>query len=350
MININRFAPSESFFAAANGFSGFISLFPSVFDPSEYKKIFILKGGPGTGKSTLLKGLISLGCESGYKCTAVYCSSDPHSLDGAIIEHRGGRIAVIDGTAPHTTDPEFPGAVEEIINLGDGFDTGILESRRNDILDLCITKKEAYRAGYRALALAGKMWEYIHSQIKNSEAYLLAEEIAQKITKEFNYPCPITNLRRIYYGSFSKNGYTRLPISKASSRLVNIKGDPFVTNLVMTSVRNFAVQNGVCTTISPSPLDDRIIDIICTADYIISSNGKDSAAIDLSELTVTDVPEYTRLQETYGSFLEMARQHFAVASKAHFELEGLYKDAMDFENNDRIFDKLSKRIGRYVEN
>ena len=42
----------REFFAAANTEEGFYSIFESVFPPSALDKIFIIKGGPGTGKTT----------------------------------------------------------------------------------------------------------------------------------------------------------------------------------------------------------------------------------------------------------------------------------------------------------
>ena len=42
----------EKYFAAANTESGFFSLFDEVFSPEHLRRIYILKGGPGTGKST----------------------------------------------------------------------------------------------------------------------------------------------------------------------------------------------------------------------------------------------------------------------------------------------------------
>ena len=49
--------PKNSFFAAANGYSGFKSIFDSVFDRKISTRTFIIKGGPGTGKSSLMRNL-----------------------------------------------------------------------------------------------------------------------------------------------------------------------------------------------------------------------------------------------------------------------------------------------------
>ena len=66
MQNTTNFTANDSFFAAANGFSGFRSYFPDVFKSSDYTRIFILKGGPGTGKSSLLRKLCEFGIENDF--------------------------------------------------------------------------------------------------------------------------------------------------------------------------------------------------------------------------------------------------------------------------------------------
>jgi Mrp family chromosome partitioning ATPase len=47
----------KKFFAAANTEMGFRSLFDEIFAPEKFRRIYILKGGPGTGKSTLMRNL-----------------------------------------------------------------------------------------------------------------------------------------------------------------------------------------------------------------------------------------------------------------------------------------------------
>ena len=72
------------FFAAANGYDGFISYFDKIFDPTLFTRIYILKGGPRTGKSTLLRRILSAISARGAICESILCSSDKDSLDGII--------------------------------------------------------------------------------------------------------------------------------------------------------------------------------------------------------------------------------------------------------------------------
>ena len=67
----------------------------------------------GTGKSTLLKKIAKEFCEIDDVCI-YYCSSDPNSLDAVILKK--AKVIIVDGTAPHTFDPVYPG-VSQIIRI-----------------------------------------------------------------------------------------------------------------------------------------------------------------------------------------------------------------------------------------
>ena len=60
-------ATKRRYFAAANGFTGFRNYFPAVFDSAEYRRIFVLKGGPGTGKSSLMKKVCAKFPDGAYR-------------------------------------------------------------------------------------------------------------------------------------------------------------------------------------------------------------------------------------------------------------------------------------------
>lgn len=88
-----------SYFLGANTPGGFYSLMDKLLDPAKARAIYILKGGPGCGKSTLMKKLGAWGEEAGQRVEYIYCSGDPDSLDGVIFPDLA--VAIADGTAPH---------------------------------------------------------------------------------------------------------------------------------------------------------------------------------------------------------------------------------------------------------
>ena len=76
-------AHGAAFFAAMNTAEGFKSYFREIFD--EFENIYIIKGGPGTGKSRFMKEVACRAEEKGLSVERFYCSSDPTSLDAVAI-------------------------------------------------------------------------------------------------------------------------------------------------------------------------------------------------------------------------------------------------------------------------
>lgn len=87
------------YFLGANSPSGFYSLYDQLLPPEQASAIYILKGGPGCGKSTLMRRVAGLVQEAGQSAEYILCSGDPESLDAVVFP--GLRAALVDGTAPH---------------------------------------------------------------------------------------------------------------------------------------------------------------------------------------------------------------------------------------------------------
>ena len=148
----------KHYFAASNSFYGFKSYFDTIFDRQKFDKIYIIKGGPGTGKSTFMKK-VTKEFETYASCQTIFCSSDPDSVDGVIIEYNKKRVGIIDGTAPHEEDTRFPGAIDELINLGEAWNEAFLESNKKEILELTLKKKKHYKTSYDLLDIAGQSFK-----------------------------------------------------------------------------------------------------------------------------------------------------------------------------------------------
>ena len=104
----------NNFFAASNSAQGFYSYYKDCF--SNLDKLYIIKGGPGTGKSGFMRRISECALHRGYYVEKFYCSSDQSSLDGIILLRDGKSTGFIDGTSPHSFDMRIAGAVDNIIN------------------------------------------------------------------------------------------------------------------------------------------------------------------------------------------------------------------------------------------
>ena len=87
------------FFLGANSPQGFYSLYDQLINPAQARAIYILKGGPGCGKSSLMRRVAQRAEEAGDRVEYIHCSGDPDSLDAIHLPARGA--AIVDGTAPH---------------------------------------------------------------------------------------------------------------------------------------------------------------------------------------------------------------------------------------------------------
>lgn len=143
------------YFLAANSCEGFFSAFKDCYNAENGWNAYIIKGGPGTGKSSFMKYVTAKAGDKGLKTELCPCSSDPNSLDAVILPEN--KTVILDGTAPHTVDPTYPGACEKILNFGDFWDEQELESHRKEIISLTQRNKNLHKTASRYMLATGQI-------------------------------------------------------------------------------------------------------------------------------------------------------------------------------------------------
>ena len=146
-------AKKSASFLGANTPKGFVSLFDELYNPYDDTDAYIIKGGPGTGKSTFMKRIAAEAEKRGFCTERVYCSSDPSSLDALIVPEK--KFSICDGTSPHVMEPRFPGVSENIINLGQFWDEKKLRENSGEIKRLYFENSLCHRRSSKYLAAAG---------------------------------------------------------------------------------------------------------------------------------------------------------------------------------------------------
>ena len=140
------------FFAGANSGNGFQNLFSEIADLDNAYDFIILKGGPGIGKSTLMRELGRTMEEAGVEVEYLHCSGDPDSLDGVAFPELG--CAAADGTAPHVLEPRYPAAVDRYLDLGRYYDLIAAKACAGEVRARTEEYKAAYVRAYRAMKAA----------------------------------------------------------------------------------------------------------------------------------------------------------------------------------------------------
>lgn len=145
---------TQTYFLGANSSAGFASLY-RFFPGAEDAFLHIVKGGPGTGKSSFMRRIGAVAEQRGLDAHYVLCSGDPSSLDGVYIPAL--RLAWVDGTAPHTAEPDCFGVDSDYVNLGAFCRTPFGEEDRARLTEWSRQYRQLYTEAYRALAYAQRV-------------------------------------------------------------------------------------------------------------------------------------------------------------------------------------------------
>ena len=134
------------FFLGANTPTGFVGYQAELYDPADGWIAYLIKGGPGSGKSSLMRRILALLTDHGIDTELLLCSSDPRSIDGVLAPSL--KVAVLDATAPHVLEPQYWGATERIVDLAGCADAKALHEQYADIMaatDACTAKHRQCR-------------------------------------------------------------------------------------------------------------------------------------------------------------------------------------------------------------
>ena len=342
----------NSYFAGANTGKGFVCDYDGLMSEEDFEKIYIVKGGSGTGKSTLIKKAAEEGKKKNAEITYILCSSDPDSLDGVIIEKRNKKIAVIDGTAPHIKEPEYAGACGEIINCGDHWNASFLENKKDEIASLAQRKSLAYKRAYRYLAAASEIFEIQQS----IGAFCLEKEKMKKSIERL-----VANIgnkngkgKLIYRRTecISMKGAYRLSSFERCKNQYGVADCCFISPYFLEMLKNELLGKGLDVIVSESPIFGICEICIPSADaaFVPFEKGREyGKCINLKRFANAEKAATVKQRRIFTSkclfsMVEGALECLRDAGDIHFVLEGIYKGAMDFNGLDKMAEKLKKSI------
>ncbi|KUG03538.1 atpase [hydrocarbon metagenome] len=345
---------------------GFYSLYDHMVLPRVKRKI-ILKGGPGVGKSTFMKKVGVFFAEKGFDIEYHWCSSDDNSLDGIVIgDHQ---VCILDGTAPHVVDPIWPGAVDEIINLGEYWDREQLTSARDTVIKLTRNIGRYFDLAYRRLQESGIAYDELKSYNSRSIDEKALSRNIQALASDFlgSETSSFEKTRHLFPGAITPSGLnTKIEsLIPEDASLFAVKGSPGSgLKKLFKYVEGILELAGIYAEIFHNPFDPSEIDLI-----ILPASRK--ALLDTSSNIFAyenrlQAPKYRRILDfdkfldpleidIYAKTIAQSRDRMedgirdAVyfiesAKKAHDELELYYIPAMDFEAINTRREKLQEEL------
>ena len=327
-------------FAAANSGKGFKSFYSEIFGRKEIERRYLIKGGPGTGKSTFMRSVAKKAQDAGLCVDYYACSSDPSSLDAIVIE---GRVAVLDATSPHCVDAELAGARDEIVDLGAFWDSEGLTGELERIAYLSQRKKECYKGAYRflsaALEVENRCREIVADYINEEKMRKAARRMASRLKNGKEY-CLSIGIR----DSIGMKGRACSEAYEGVAREVYYVMDAYKSgSLFLAMLIDEARTKKNRIKVSFSPLDPFYPDAVLFEEsmtaFVLCEDKKDGGKyinmkrfVDIRGEEAKSVrAEYkvgVRLRE---GLIQAATDALSKAGEKHFELENIYKRYMDFD-------------------
>lgn len=344
---------------------GFFSYYPYIIDLKTARRIFVLKGGPGTGKSTFMRKIGIEFSKQGYEVEFMHCSSDNNSLDGVVIPKLS--VALIDGTAPHVVDPVYPGAVDEIINLGQFWNEAGFSDSRTDIIEISERIRGHFSRAYRYLRAASSLKEdtekIFQEALDAGRQSQFTKELVHMILGEGCASETPGRQRCLFASAITPRGFSDFLDSICSTekiiRLSSTAGS--ATGDILEAIKNEAIIRGwhietfFCP-MSPTKLEhlvipDLSVSVFTANEYhdISNINNDKCTTYSINEFYNNEKLEYYSKQLGFNrlyteTLFQRAIECISEAKQDHDELEKHYIKNMDFDRITEFREELTKRI------
>ena len=338
----------QSYFIGANTSSGFLNCAEKRLH--ELNKLYIIKGGPGTGKSTLMKEISARASLLGYSVEQYYCSSDPASLDAIVIKELS--VGVADGTPPHVIEPTCVGIKEEFIDVTRFWNSDFLNELRSKILELSSKKSENYSSAYRYLKAAS----VIRTEEEAKLALCFNQEKAQKAIKRLmshikNGHGFIVDTKQI--SSIGMNGKSKLDTFEALSDTVyTVLDKRGASSLIFDLVLDEAKKKELKAQVSYDPLMrlEAVFFPEVKTLFTIYPSGKaiNTERFIIKEKYFSIKHKLRFLKYLKDEIITSAEMELKEAKKHHFSLESIYSEAMDYVSlNDMTEEKIKEILSKF---
>ncbi|WP_139488276.1 PRK06851 family protein [Brevibacillus dissolubilis] len=357
----------KNLYACGNTARGSFSFYESVLEGLD--RLFILKGGPGTGKSTVIKKIGDEMAERGHDILFIHCPSQNGAVDGLIIENL--KTAIVDGTAQGFTEPKSQ--VEKIyLNLSGAVDTYKLEAYQQEISQLneqIATLYQQATDSFHDALLVHDEWEKIY--ISNMD-FNKANEVTEEVIDLFfatNTLKKQSKIRHSYFGAATPNGAVDYiqNLTEDIQKRYFVKGRPgsgkstMLKRLVSAAdQRGFDVQVYHCG-FDPNSLDMVLLPELSvaifdsTAPHEYFPDRPTDEILDMYERTITAgtdeqyEQELKEIKGRYSAKMKEATAYLKQVEETHAELIKSYISAVDFSEVEKVKDEIQAQLNKIAQ-
>ena len=284
-------------------------------------------------------------------------------MDGVLIKELN--IALLDGTSPHIVDPINPGAVDEILNMGDALNIDMLAKNKKEIIYLNKEIGKNFKRAYRYLGSARCIhddWSSLnYESLDSNKISNIIENLKNNIFKsdKIGYGSE----RHLFATAITPDGiitYADQLSSEFKKKYVLTGGPGFGKTDILKFIGSSGQKKGYFIEYMHDPfVPERIEHIFIpeTSTCIITNNEINQAnytgiEYNLFDYTKSALSTSKKDDIKYNSdlFYELINKGISLIHNAHLlhdELESYYIKAMDFAFADNIYNKVINKLEKY---
>lgn len=347
-------------FLGANTANGFVSYFANSYSADDGWKAYIIKGGPGTGKSSMMKQIAAVFGERGNDVEICPCSSDPDSLDAVIIHDK--RVVIMDGTAPHTVEPKFPGVCETVVDLSNCWNDKLFSGSERQIISITRENKRLHAHAARYIKAAGELYDnnitlasgcLDFGKLKDYTRRLIGRSVKQGsgASERVRFLSGITPKGLVFLrGSVEKYYKTIIAVKDDYGAVSGAFMDVVRQELLSRSQQIIVCKNTILSDRIDHILVPKLSLAFCSENRYTHPQGI-TKRIHARRFINSEQLKLCRQKllfnrRAYEELLREAISRIAEAKEAHDVLEKYYIDAMNFESvgekTAKIIDEISK--------
>ncbi len=345
------------YFLGANSPNGFVGRFNDFLYDKNDITVFLIKGGPGSGKSTFMKKVSKALEDKNHKVEQIICSSDPNSLDGVI--SYDAKIAIFDATLPHSMEPVYIGANQRIVNISQFFDNDYLHENKDEIMKL-IDKNSAFHKGAVSYILSAS--NLIADSYQNVNSILNLAKLENYTKKIIRASIPkksgIGKEKVRFISAITNQGIKVCEESiTAQANKIYMLNDPYgvLAKNMLPYIRQYLLKNGYdiivsyCVMAAFEKCEHIIVPELSLAfcvnnmfHKIQSANGKTINYfnfVDKNDL-LQKKGQLKFNQKASFNLVKQASFQMVKAKENHDEIEKFYIKATDFKKVDELLNKF----------
>jgi len=339
----------QVYFIGANTARGFVNYADELF--SGLRKRYLIKGGPGTGKSTLMKRVAEAAETKGFTVERYACSSDPKPLDGIVIRELS--VGVTDATPPHAMEAKYPGAVEELLDTGFYWDRRRLEARCDAVKELVDEKAGRFASVYKylgvGLTLRGEREKILAACVDGNKLDKAAARLVRRLGEGKGFRLLSRQISGIgMNGRVTLDTYERMAVERW--QIADTRG---LRAALLDRLLHHAERAGLTVMVSRDPMLDTEALYFPDAGIAVTDTGDADRADKILNTERFVLREQLSEQRRRLRFLARLEEElmkrvedlFSEIKTRHFALESLYADAMDFDGVQTMAEDLILRLG-----